>query len=262
MADGLLIAQISDTHIQAANPESKARLGDLARTVRSINALPRKPDLVIHSGDVAHDATAADYAAARAELARLTMPVYATVGNRDRRDPFFEAFRPDGYLPAEHHFAQYAVEVAGLAIIAIDTFDDQSALGGFCSRREAILKRLLADATGRPTLVFAHHPPLELPDMKPPLLQYRDVAEARSLADCLAGHAGLVGVIAGHVHRARSVRLGAVSLSTVPSIAADLSREKVAETYLRRPIYHLHTVSSGGMTTQTLMLDSAEAAAA
>lgn len=258
----MLIAHISDTHIETANPNATQRLDDLARAVRSINALPRRPDVVIHTGDVAHDATAADYAAARGELSRLSMPVYATVGNRDRRAAFLHAFAGDGYLDAASGFAQYAVDLGGLVLVAVDTLDDQSALGGFCAARAAHLGGLLADAAGRPTLVFAHHPPLELPDMKAPALQYRDAGEAQRLVDVLAGHAGLVGVVTGHVHRARAVPLGPVTLSTVPCIAADLSREKSGEVYVRRPIYHLHELAAGRLATRTVMLEGVAAAAA
>lgn len=258
------IAHISDTHIQAANPDVRSRVEDLARAVDSINALAQPADIIIHSGDIAHDATAGDYGVARAELARLNAPVYTTIGNRDRRRPYFDSFARDGYLDPATGFAQYAVDLGGLLLVAVDTQDEASALGGFCDVRARHLRALLAMGRQQPTLVFAHHPPLELPDMKAPNLQYRDAGEAALLVDCLKDCAGLIGVVSGHVHRARAVPLGNVTLSTVPSLAGDLSREKAGENYLRRPIYQVHDVdvAAGRVATRAIMLERSGCAAA
>lgn len=253
------IAHLSDTHIETVSPDARSRIEDLARTVDSINALASPPDVVLHTGDIAHDATHQDYAAARAQLDRLDAPLYTTIGNRDRRTPYFHWFAAEGYLDADFGFAQYAMDLGQLCLVAVDTQDDASALGGFCNRRAAHLRQLLADTRGKPTLVFAHHPPLALPDMKEPALQYRDAAEAELLVDCLKSCAGLVGVVAGHVHRTRSLPLGSVTLQTVPSIAGDLSREKAADGdgYLRRPIYQVHTWANGKLETCSVTLEQA-----
>lgn len=251
----MIIVQISDTHIQSAAPAAAARLDDLVRTVQSINALPVKPDIVLHTGDVAHDATTADYAAARSVLSGLAAPLYATIGNRDRRDTFFTAFAGDGYLRAEFGFAQYAFDAGPLRLVAVDTQDDASALGGFCSARADDLRGLLAAGNGRPTLVFAHHPPVTLPEMKEPSLQYRDHGAAGMLVDCLAEAQSVIGVVTGHVHRARAVPLCGVTLTTVPSIAADLSREKNGEEYVRRPIYQLHRVVGSRLASESILVN-------
>lgn len=252
------IAHLSDTHIAAANPNAQGRVTDLSRAVQSINALAEPPDVVLHSGDIAHDASSEDYAAARAELDQLKAPLFTTIGNRDRRAPYFEWFSAAGYLDPEFGFAQYAVDLGQLYLVAVDTQDDSSALGGFCEKRAAHLRSLLAAAAGRPTLVFAHHPPVTLPDMKEPSLQYREVNDAARLVDCLQSCPELVGVVTGHVHRTRSVPLGAVTLSTVPSIAADLSREKSGDTYLRQPIYQVHTWGNGKLKTASVALEASD----
>ena len=256
------IAQISDTHIESANPEKRARIADLAAAVDSINALSQPVDVVLHTGDIPHDATAQDYAAARSELARLKAPLFTTIGNRDRRAPYFEAFAADGYLDPVCGYAQYALDFGGLYLVAVDTQDEQSALGGFCEAREKHLRQLLATANGRPVLVFAHHPPLDLPDMKPPSLQYRDGGEAARLVACLEACPTLVAVVTGHVHRTRAVPLGGVSLTTVPCIAADLSREKIADKALRQPIYHILTVEPGRFSLDAVRLEAKGRAAA
>lgn len=249
----MLVAQISDTHIATANAAAGQRVADLARTIDAINALTVRPDVVVHTGDVSHDASADDYAAARRELARLRCPVLATVGNRDRRDAFREAFAPDGYLDAASPFIQYAADVAGLRLVAVDTLDEHSALGGYCPDRAARLEQLLR-GHGGPVLVFLHHPPVELPDLKGPALQFRDVREAGSLARVIAERSGIVAVISGHVHRSRSAAIGAVPLSTMGSIAADLNREALPAALKGRPVYHLHRIDGMGMSSVSVVV--------
>lgn len=250
----MFIAQISDSHIETARPEVGSRLTDLERTVAAINALSRRPDVVLHTGDIAHDASPADYAAARAALSRLEIPLYTTIGNRDRRQSFRDAFAKDGYLPAAHDFAQYSVEIGGLRLIAVDTHDPQSRFGSFCAARAEDLTRLLAEGRGRPTLVFLHHPPVDLTPPIAPALQYRDPDDATLLVRIIATAPGVVGVIGGHVHRSRMASIGAVPLSTAPAVAADLNYEELPERGGKRPVFHVHRITADGIATASMVV--------
>jgi 3',5'-cyclic-AMP phosphodiesterase len=250
----VIIAHISDTHIQTQVASARSRLEDLGRTVASINALAPRPTAVLHTGDIAHDATPADYAAARGELSRLACPLYATIGNRDRRAPFQAAFASDGYLEADSGFVQFAVNLGALRIVAADTLDAGSPLGAFCPEREVDFRRLLDAHPGQPTLVFLHHSPILLPGVPGPL-QYRDPERAAALIRRIGECPGVIGVFAGHVHRARTVALGGVTLRTVPSIAADLSKEEEAcDRDARRPIYHLHTIEGSHVASARILV--------
>jgi 3',5'-cyclic AMP phosphodiesterase CpdA len=250
----MLIAQISDSHIETARPEVAKRLSDLERTVAAINALPQRPDVVLHTGDIAHDASAADYAAARSALSRLEFPLYTTIGNRDRRQSFRDAFAADGYLPSTHDFAQYGVELDGLRLVAADTHDPESRLGSFCPARADDLERLLAEGRGRPTLVFLHHPPVELFEFIDPPLQYRDPEDAARLVKIIASAPGVVGAIGGHVHRSRTALIGTVPLSTAPAIAADLNYEELPKSGGKRPVFHIHDVTPDGISTASMVV--------
>lgn len=248
----MIIAHISDTHIQTQVACARSRLEDLACTVASINALRPRPAAVLHTGDIAHDATPADYAAARAEFSRLTCPIYATIGNRDRRAPFQDAFASDRYLENGSGFVQFAVNLGPLRIVAVDTLDAESQLGAFCSEREVNLRSLLDACPGQPTLVFLHHSPVLLPGVPGPL-QYRDPARAAALVRCVAQCSSVIAVFAGHVHRARAVALGGVTLRTVPSIATDLSKEELPDGHAGRPIYHLHTIDGRQVASASVL---------
>ena len=250
----MIIAQISDTHIQTRVPSSRSRLEDLACTVASINALRPRPVAVLHTGDVAHDATSSDYAAARAALSRLTCPVYATVGNRARRELFRDTLASQGHFECDSCFVQFAVDLGAARIVAVDTLDAQSNLGDFCTEREVSLRRLLEVCREQPTLVFLHHPPVAVPELPGSPLQFRDSTRAAALVRCLTQCSGVIGVFAGHVHRAHTVALGGVTLSTVPSIAADLSKEELSDRHVGRPIYHLHTIEGSQVASASIVV--------
>jgi 3',5'-cyclic AMP phosphodiesterase CpdA len=258
----MIIVQISDTHIQSANPDAAVRLRALERTVASINALPERPLAVLHTGDVAHDATAEDYAEARNALKALQSPVLAIMGNRDRRGPFREAFAGEGYIDVGSPFIQYAVELGGLRLVALDTFDDESGIGHYCEERDGELARMLHGGS-MPTLVLLHHPPVPLPDVPGKPLQWRDHDRAALVADRLANAPGVVGIVAGHVHRAQTATLvgkdgpaGArrTPLTTMPSIAPDLRRERLIAKTDERPVYHIHRLAEGSITTASIMV--------
>ena len=50
------IAQLSDSHISLSHPQ---RMDDLKATIDGINA--ENPDLVIHTGDIAHEGLVEEY---------------------------------------------------------------------------------------------------------------------------------------------------------------------------------------------------------
>src|SRR5262249_39753883 len=53
--------QISDSHIGFAKPPNTDVVSTLKRTVAKINALPARPDVLIHTGDLTHLAKPAEF---------------------------------------------------------------------------------------------------------------------------------------------------------------------------------------------------------
>ena len=256
----MIIAQISDTHIETGTSREACRLEDLARTVAAINALRPRPVAVVHTGDVSHDATADDYRAALAMLGRLEMPLYAILGNRDRRGPFRQAFAGAGYLDPSSRFVQYAVDLGPLRLVAADTLHEESGLGAFCPARAGELEALLAAGADRPTLVIAHHPPVEVPSLqgRNPL-QFHDPDDAAALVACIARAPGVVGVAAGHIHRTEHVAIAHTTLTTMTSVAVDLRRGRDKDLYPRGPVMHLHTFDGTRLQMRPLAMSAAAA---
>src|SRR5579872_3308900 len=82
-----LFLQISDTHIgfnKEANPDV---IGTLTKTISLVNAMPKKPDLLIHTGDITHLSKPAEFDTAALLLSQLNISeTHTTPGEHDVAD--------------------------------------------------------------------------------------------------------------------------------------------------------------------------------
>lgn len=235
----MLIAQISDTHIDPENPNGGQRLAALEQAVADINGLAPLPDAVVHTGDLAHNGSDAKYRAARGILAGLRCPFFPVAGNRDEPDllrQFFPAGRP---LAPEAPFFQYAVEDFPVRLIVLDTRHAEQNQGDFCEERAAILAAALDAAPERPTALFMHHPPFEVVESTYPW-QFVERGAIARLAAVLAGRRNVVRLFCGHTHRDARGAVAGVPAGSVPSLAVDLRLGDFAPGLETAPIYHLH----------------------
>ena len=98
--------QISDSHIGFSLPANPDVLGTLNATVDRINALPRQPAFVMHTGDVTHLSKVEQFDAAKSVLGRLKAPLFVIPGEHDAigaegvkrfADAFPNPAAPDGW---------------------------------------------------------------------------------------------------------------------------------------------------------------------
>ena len=222
MADRLLIAQITDLHIDDGSPGVNPLKGDtrqrLARTVRYLNAFTPRPDFVLTTGDLTDFGTTAEYDATRSILDRLQMPNFIIPGNHDRRDALRQGFAHHDYLPVEG-FLHYVVEDYPLRLIGLDTVVPGEEGGALCEERLTWLEDRLYEAKARPTLIFMHHPPYTT---GMPQLDSVNCRGNSRLAQLLTQHRNIAGVVCGHLHRATSARFGGTLSVSVPAIAPEL----------------------------------------
>ena len=239
----MIIAQIADTHLaaaDAADPVFRARAENLRACIADINGLDPMPDAVIHTGDMTQHGQAAEFAHARAILAALEAPLYVTPGNRDGREGMARAFAGDGYMTPDCAFVHYAVEEHPVRLVAVDSLAaDGSAKGDLCHARLAALDATLAEAPARPTALFMHHPPFDVPPAPDPF-SYQRRRAAADLATVVSRHPQLVRIFAGHMHRPSMAEVGGVTASTVPSVAVDLRKGRYPQAMAGRPVYQVH----------------------
>jgi 3',5'-cyclic-AMP phosphodiesterase len=218
----MLTAQITDTHVStpdSVNDRYFHTAEHLERAVAHLNRLAPRPDVVLVTGDLVERGEAAEYARLRSILDRLTMPAYVVPGNHDSREHLARAFADRGYLPREG-FLHYTVEEWPVRLIGLDTHVPGEPGGRLCSERLAWLDARLAEAPGRPTLVFMHHPPF-VTGMR--AMDAMGLEGGPALGEVIGRHPQVERVVCGHVHRPMTRRFAGTVASTSPATAHQLA---------------------------------------
>jgi len=156
-----LFLQISDTHIgfnKDANPDV---IGTLNNTIDAVNAMPRQPALVMHTGDVSHLSKASEFDTANQLLSRLKVSdLHVVPGEHDVTDgPGAEFFARFG-KPSNNR-GYYSFDAGGVHFIALVNVMNfkPNGLGALGEDQMAWLTDDLAGRSpSQPIVVFAHMP--------------------------------------------------------------------------------------------------------
>jgi 3',5'-cyclic AMP phosphodiesterase CpdA len=156
-----LFLQISDTHIgfnKDANPDV---VGTLTKTIDLVNAMPKKPALVIHTGDITHLSKASEFDTAAQLLAQLNVTeLHTTPGEHDVADAsvteyfsrYGKASQDRGYYSFDHHGVHF------ISLINVLNFKPNG-LGNLGQEQlEWLEKDLRGRSASTPIVVFAHMP--------------------------------------------------------------------------------------------------------
>jgi 3',5'-cyclic AMP phosphodiesterase CpdA len=254
----MMIAQITDMHVRPNGRIAYGRVdtnGMLEAAVATLEALPRKPDLVIATGDLADCGLAEEYEVLRDLLEPLSMPVYLVPGNHDRRAELFAEFGSDGYFRQEDGFLHYTIEGHEVRLIGLDTVVAGQGYGDMCKQRLSWLEGRLGEQPDRPTLIFMHHPPFStgLGDMD--RINCRNGA---ALSAVLRRFDNIERVVCGHHHRPIIVRwagtIGTVAPSTAHQVTLDLVTDNSPATFtMEPPGFQLHLwTTAAGLVTHTV----------
>jgi 3',5'-cyclic AMP phosphodiesterase CpdA len=209
---GLTFVQISDSHIgfdKAANPDVAGTLG---AAIDKINALDRRPEFILHTGDLTHGAHPAEFDTLAQLLQGAKRDVFYVPGEHDTSDggkAYLERYGKNAKGLGWYSFDQDGVHFVGLSnVIAIES------LGKLGPDQLGWLKDDLAGrSASMPIVVFAHIP---LWSVYP---QWGwgtdDGAEALSYMKRF----GSVTVLNGHIHQTMQKVEGNVTFHTAMSTA-------------------------------------------
>ena len=214
----MLIAQISDTHVQLPGgllDRNYDTAGNLDRAVRHLNACTPRPDVVLLTGDAVDAGSPDEYGRLREILSALKAPLFVIPGNHDERDAMRRAFSDDGYLPDEG-FLQYTVEDWPVRLIALDTLIPGEHGGRLCETRIQWLAARLEEAHERPTVIFMHHPPFRTGLA---VMDAMGFEGAEALARLVRSHPQVRQIVCGHIHRPIVTSFGGTIASVCPSTA-------------------------------------------
>jgi 3',5'-cyclic AMP phosphodiesterase CpdA len=203
----MLIAQVSDSHVEAPGTITHGRYdarASLARALEQIAAMVPRPDFILHTGDVTHhgDSTGLPYA---------VIP-----GNHDEIEPLREAYADMPWMPKSSRFLHYVVDDFPARIICLDTTIPGEIAGTLCDERLGWLEAQLAAGNSRPTMIAMHHPAFRIGR---PISDSRPFGNAGKFAALVARYPNVSLIVAGHVHCTLQARIGNAVAIAAPSTA-------------------------------------------
>jgi 3',5'-cyclic AMP phosphodiesterase CpdA len=215
-AGGFSFVQISDTHMgfkAEANPDPNATL---QAALDKIAALPQKPALMLHTGDVTHLSKAAEFDTADQIIKGAKLDTHFIPGEHDvigdDGKGYFERFgAKDAASGGWYSFDQGGVHFVGL----VNVMGFKPATGGSLGKEQiAWLEQDLKGKTASTPIVVMGHVPLW------PV--YAQWGWATEDADQAMGHLkrfGSVTVLNGHIHQVVQKVEGTATFQTAMSTA-------------------------------------------
>lgn len=205
-APAFRVLQITDSHVRAR--EGLPLLGvDTADSLRAVLAqafAEAVPDLLVASGDLAHDPEPESYRRFRDVLAPFNPgAVLYLPGNHDGLGPLTRT------LPGPD-----TVRLGDWEVLGFDSHaDDQPEADLSAEDREALQQRVRA-SSARFLLLVCHHPPV---DVGCPWLDKDRIQSGAELLESLADDTRVRGMVFGHVHQAVETRHRHIALLGAPS---------------------------------------------
>jgi 3',5'-cyclic AMP phosphodiesterase CpdA len=226
----------------------------LRAVVAWVGSMRPRPDAVLVSGDLADNASDAEYELVRELLAPLEASLYVLPGNHDDRRALRSHFGVPG---ADGDPVQYSVDLGPLRLVMLDTTRPGEDPGALDAERLSWLDAELARAPELPTLLAMHHPPLVtgMPAWDELGLP---AADRRALGEVIERHRQVRRLVAGHVHRTITAELAGRAVLTVPStyVQARLNFDSEEIELAAEPAgFALHAVLDGEVISHVQPVD-------
>ncbi len=202
--DTLWLLHITDNHLFADRSEGRhgVNSADSLRRVLSSATATRQPDLVVETGDIAHDSITEVYTYFKALLREyVDCPMIATPGNHDLSEPFYEVLSCS------------TRQKKSWRIVAIDTHQDEK-VSGYLAPAELVRLNKELTTESMPTLVIGHHPATEIGSA---WIDEHKVENNDELLSLLTDHSHVKAYLCGHVHQAYEASVHGLKLLTTPS---------------------------------------------
>jgi len=157
----LRFAQISDSHIGFHGPANPNVTDTFNHAIGQINSLGYTPDFVIHTGDLTHLSTPAQFDQVKQMLTGLNTPhVFTVPGEHDSTDDAGQKYR-QAFGAGTRGDGWYSFDIAGVHLIALINTLSFSTLGGGHlgpDQLDFIEKDVAGLSSDTPIVVFSHIP--------------------------------------------------------------------------------------------------------
>lgn len=155
----LRFAQISDSHIGFNGPANPNVTDSFSHAIGQLNNLGYTPDFVIHTGDLTHLATPAQFDQVKQMLTGLNTPhVFTVPGEHDSTDDAGQKYR-QAFGAGTRGDGWYSFDVAGVHLIGLVNTLNMNKLGHLgTDQLEFIEKDVASLSSDTPIVVFSHIP--------------------------------------------------------------------------------------------------------
>ena len=214
-AGGFSFVQISDSHIGFSKPANPDAGATLDKAIDKIAAMPGKPAFMIHTGDITHAATPAQFDDAAQRIGRARLDVHYAPGEHDILDPATRTAYLDRFGKGAGG-GWYAFDHGGVHFVSLVNVVDlkKNGLGSLGAEQLAWLADdLKGKSSSTPIVVFAHIPLW----MIAPEWGWGTEDSAQALQ--LLARFGSVTVLNGHIHQLMQKVEGNVAFHTARSTA-------------------------------------------
>ena len=200
----LWLLHITDNHLFADPSEGRHGISSVETFQRVLESATasRRPDLVVDTGDIAHDRTVEVYEMF-ASMVRdfVDCPMIATPGNHDLAKPFDEVLSRD------------SVTMGDWKIVTVDTHIDDE-VAGFIGQEEMTRVEDELRKNESPTLLIGHHPATEIGCA---WIDGHRIENGDEFLRKLERYPHVKAYLGGHVHQAFDGRANGLRLMTTPS---------------------------------------------
>ncbi len=190
------ILQLTDTHLFAGEDETLLGVNTL-RSYRAVldavKAEQRPYDLVVATGDLAQDHSAAAYAHFAEGITGLSAPCVWLPGNHDFQPAMVNVLASKGITPSKH-----VLVGENWQLVLLDSQVFGVPHGELSEYQLDWLEKVLAARPERHTLLFLHHHPLASGCI---WLDQHSLRNAHMLAEALAKYPLVKTLICGHIHQ-------------------------------------------------------------
>jgi 3',5'-cyclic AMP phosphodiesterase CpdA len=213
----LRFAQISDSHIGFSGGANPNVADTFSEAINQVNSLGYVPDFVIHTGDLTHLATPAQFDQVKQMLSGLHTPhIFTVPGEHDTADDAGQKYR-QVFGAGTRGDGWYSFDIAGVHVIALVNTVHLPKLGQLGAEQlEWIEKDVAGLSSDTPIIVFSHIPMFAMyPDWG---WGTEDAAQALSYLKRFSS----VTCLNGHVHQLFTKTEGNVTFYTATTTAYPL----------------------------------------
>lgn len=152
-------AQVSDSHIGFTGAANTDVAGSFGRAIAQINSLDYTPDFVIHTGDLTHLSTPAQFDQVKQMMQGLNTPhVFTVPGEHDSVDDAGQKYR-SVFGAGTRGDGWYSFDIAGVHVIGLVNTLNLKKLGHLgADQLDFIEKDVAPLSSDTPIVVFSHMP--------------------------------------------------------------------------------------------------------